>query len=450
MGRDMTQGNSWKLIIGFMLPVLLGNVFQNLYSIVDSIIVGRLLGTEAFAAVGVTSAQSFIVFGWINGMTSGFSILLAQEFGGKRQESLRHFFCMSLYLCIFMCVLMTEGLFLANDWILSLMRTPRELFALARNYILIIYGGIFASIAYNLLAGALHAFGDSKTPLKLLTIASVLNVALDLVFIRWFHMGVDGTAYATVLSQVFSAVFCFLHIRKHYRIFRFTREERRFRFRSAGMLLKLGLPMALQFSITGFSTLIVQSAVNSFGPVYISAMSVVGKVQGVMGQPMVAIGAAISSYTGQNYGAGKIRRVKQGVRVGNTLCVATSCVCTVLLLVFGASLVPVFIREEAAKVQAIVHQFFWVVAWFYVPLSLIYVYRNTLQGLGEGLIPFLGGVFELLARVIAIGLLVRQFGFYGVIFSDPMAWIFALIPLVPYYYYRIGKITKGFQQGGFL
>lgn len=448
MKGDMTQGNPWKLIISFMIPVLLGNIFQNLYSIVDSMIVGRLLGTKAFAAVGVTAAQGFIVFGWINGMTSGFSIILAQEYGAKREKSLRHFFCMSLYLCIFMCVIMTVGLLLTNDWVLRLMQTPKELFDLAGRYILVIYGGIFSSIAYNLLAGTLRAFGDSRTPLKLLTIASVLNVVLDLVFISWFHMGVEGTAYATVLSQVVSAMLCLWHIRKHYRLFGFTREERRFSARSMGTLFKIGLPMALQFSITGFSTVIVQGAVNSFGALYISAMSVVGKIQGIMGQPMVAIGAAISSYAGQNYGAGRIARVKQGVRVGNSLCVATSCLCTVLLLAFGKALVPLFIREDVAAVQEIVHQFLLVVAWFYVPLSLIYVYRNTLQGLGEGLVPFLGGVFELIARIIAIGFLMRWFGFYGVILSDPLAWIFALIPLVPYYYYRMGRITRSMENEG--
>lgn len=442
MKGDMTQGSPWKLIVTFMIPVFLGNVFQNLYSIMDAVIVGRLLGTEAFAAVGVTSAQGFIVYGWICGMTSGFSVILAQEFGAKREKNLRHFFCVSLYLCTLMCVVMTVGLLLTNDWVLRLMKTPEELMGMAGKYLQALYAGIFSSIFYNLLAGALRAFGNSRVPLLLLTLSSVLNVILDVVCIRYLHMGVEGTAYATVGSQIVSAALCFFYIQKHYRLFDLNREERRFKGRSMWQLLKMGLPMALQFSVTGFSTMIVQGAVNSFGALHISAISVVGKIQGIMGQAMVAIGAAISSYAGQNYGAGRLDRVKGGVRIGNWLCVITSGICIVLLLLFCVDLVPLFIREDVAQIQVIVEQYFVVASWFYLPLSLIYVYRNTLQGMGEGFVSFLGGIFELIARVIAIGLLVRPFGFYGVILSDPLAWVFALIPLAPYYYYRMRKIEK--------
>ena len=265
MIQDMTKGNPFRLILLFTIPVFVGNLFQTFYNLVDSVIVGQFLGVNALAAVGGTGSLMFLVLGWVNGMTSGFSILIAQSFGAGDDKRLRHCVVMSVYLCAAMAVVMTGGLLVANESILQVMNTPQEILGDSASYVGVIYAGLAATFAYNMLAGISRALGDSRTPLYFLVLSSALNILLDLLLVAVLPLGVAGAGYATVIAQTVSAVLCFCYIRKRYEVLRITREDRAFSARSAGQLLGIGIPMALQFSITGLGTMVVQASLNLLG-----------------------------------------------------------------------------------------------------------------------------------------------------------------------------------------
>ncbi|MGN1142268.1 MAG: MATE family efflux transporter [Oliverpabstia sp.] len=441
MTNDMTTGTPWKLILKFVIPVALGNIFQQVYSIVDSIIVGRFVGVEALAAVGVTGPLTFIVLGWVTGITSGFSILISQSYGAGDQKRLRHYVAMSLYLCVALAVLMTVGCLAANRWLLRLMNTPENIMDATALYIGIIYAGLAASIAYNMLSGILRALGDSRTPLYFLIFSSVLNVVLDLLLIWIFHLGVAGAAYATVISQAVSAVLCFVFMTKRYRFLAFSREEGRFSWQSFANLMKMGVPMALQFSITGLGVMIVQSALNPFGEIPIAAFSAGSKVMNLVTQQiMIALGVGMATYVGQNWGAGNIQRVRQGVRTGCVLAVIIGIMSMVLITLVGEAFVGLFITENVQEVTVYAAEYFSIARWFFVPLAMIFVFRNSLQGLGDGFFPMMGGVFELAARAIGVAVLVKPLGFTGIVLTDPCAWLAALVPIVPVYLIRVRKL----------
>ncbi|MCI6044424.1 MATE family efflux transporter [bacterium] len=447
MTNDMTTGTPWKLILKFVIPVALGNIFQQIYSIVDSIIVGRFVGVEALAAVGVTGPLTFIVLGWVTGITSGFSILISQSYGAGDQKRLRHYVAMSLYLCVALAVLMTVGCLAANRWLLRLMNTPENIMDATGLYIGIIYAGLAASIAYNMLSGILRALGDSRTPLYFLIFSSILNVVLDLLLIRVFHLGVAGAAYATVISQAVSAVLCITFMTKRYRFLAFSREEGRFSWRSFTNLMKMGVPMALQFSITGLGVMIVQSALNPFGEIPIAAFSAGSKVMNLVTQQiMIALGVGMATYVGQNWGAGNIHRVRQGVRTGCVLAVIVGVLSMVLITLVGEAFVGLFVTANVREVTVYASEYFSIARCFFVPLAMIFVFRNSLQGLGDGFFPMMGGVFELAARAIGVVVLVKPLGFTGIVLTDPCAWLAALIPIVPVYLIRVRKLQDKEQR----
>lgn len=442
MSNDLTTGKPMKLIIGFTIPILIGNIVQQFYYVIDSIIVGQYLGLDTLAAVGSTGSLTFLVIGWIMGMTGGFAIIIAQHFGAEDMKGVRHYVAMSYYLCAVMAVLMTAGLLLANRWILTIMNTPEEIFHDTYHFIAIIYAGITATVAYNILAAVLRALGDSKTPLYFLLLSSVLNIILDYLFIAGFSMGVEGAGYATVISQAFASILCLVYMLKKYPVLKLKKEDTRFCGKSVVKLIGMGVPMGLQFSITAIGAMIVQVALNGLGPVYIAAFTTSGKIQNIITQPLPSLGASLATYVGQNTGAGRIDRVKEGVKSTIIISVVCSLVSMVAVLAFGDSLVKLFgigdnpIAIEKAKV------YFYAVAGFYIPLGLIFVYRNSLQGLGDGLLPMMGGIFELFARWLVVLLLAKPFGYLGICFANPVAWISALIPIIPAYYYRVKKMSK--------
>ncbi|MGN0321859.1 MAG: MATE family efflux transporter [Oliverpabstia sp.] len=447
MANDMTRGTPWKLILRFVIPVALGNIFQQIYTIVDSIIVGRFVGVDALAAVGVTGPLTFTVFGWVTGMTSGFAILISQCYGAGDYRRLRHYTAMSLYLCTALAALMTAGCLAANRGILRLMNTPESIMDATAGYIGIIYVGLAATIAYNMLSGILRSLGDSKTPLFFLIFSSVLNIVLDLLMIQTFHMGVAGAAWATVISQMISALLCFVFMTKKYRFLAFDREEGRYSWNSFRQMMKMGIPMALQFSITGLGVMIVQGALNPFGEIAIAAFSAGSKVINLMAQQMmVALGVGMATYVGQNWGAGNIERVRQGVRAGCVLAVGAGLAAMLLITLFGKASVQLFVAENVEEVTDYAMQYFFIARWFFVPLSLIFIFRNTLQGIGDGFFPMMGGVFELAARWAGVLLLVEPLGFTGIVLTDPCAWLAALIPIVPVYFVRMRNMQDNRQQ----
>ena len=441
MTNDMSRGNPARLIISFMLPVLAGNIFQQFYNVVDSVIVGQFLGVNALAAVGSTGSVVFLVWGLVTGLTSGFSVILAQQFGAGDKKGLCRYEGASVWLCGVIGILMTVILMLGLNPILRLMNTPDEIFGETRAYLGVLFAGILITFAYNMLAGMLRALGDSKTPLLFLVIASILNIVLDIVFILYCNTGVAGAAYATLIAQAVSALLCVRHIAKKYEILKISRQDIHCSVSSAKKLLNVGIPMGLQFSITAIGTMIVQAALNGLGPVYIAGFSAAGKIGNIATQPFPSLGVAMATYTGQNMGAGRYDRVKKGVSAGFAVCMVCSVITGAAVYLFGPYMMKIFASGDSGQMIEYGVEYLKISAWFYPPLSLIFLYRNTLQGLGDGLVPMLGGVFELAARFGAILVLAEPFGYTGICFSDPAAWVMALIPLVPVYYWRMKKIT---------
>ena len=440
--RDMTVGNPVKLIIWFMIPMFLGNVFQQFYNIVDSIVAGQFIGVDALAAIGSTGSLMFFVTGWLNGLSSGFGIIVSQMFGAKKYEDMRHFVAMSVYLMFGFAVVMTVGLLAFNRPILELMNSPEELMGDVMSYMGIIYAGLVVTAAYNALAAFLRALGDSKSPLYFLVISAAINAVLDVAFIRYVGMGVEGCAYATVIAQAISAICCLIYIIKKYPILHLKKENFHIRLQSFGRLLALGIPMALQFSITAIGTIIVQGAVNIYGAVHMAGFSAAGKIQNIVTMVAVAMGATIATYVGQNRGAGRMDRVRQGVHVSWAMLLIWSVIQMVMMYFGGKYFTYLFIDPAETDVVTVSVTYFRTVFWAYPFLCTIFLFRNALQGMGYGLVPMLGGVFELAARSAIVVLVAGKTTFAGVCLADPAAWIAALIPLIPYYFYIMHKHKK--------
>ncbi len=440
--NDLTQGSPLKKILLFMLPILVGNLFQNLYNVVDIIIVGQFLGVDALAAVGMTGSIIFLVIGWVVGLTNGFGVLISQAYGAKDDRRLRHYVAISTYICIGFVIVMTAGLLLANDTILQLMNTPEEIYYDTKSYITVIYAGLIASFLYNMLASIARAMGDSKTPLYFLAFSSVINIGLDILFVAVLPFGVAGAGYATVLSQVISGVLCLIYVLRKYPEIRFSKEEGQFRAATMIQLLGIGIPMALQFSITAIGTMIVQGSLNLLGSLHIAAFSGSMKIQGILIQFPIAVGAALASFVGQNFGAMKFERVKQGVSAALKIVTGYCVIAMAVAYFICPHLIVLFAEDTNGQLVEISRQLFHICLWFYIPLGLIFVYRNALQGLGNGLVPLLGGIAELIARGLTIVFLFESLQFIAISLTDPIAWLSALIPLVPYYYWYINKMTK--------
>ena len=442
MVKDMTKGTPWKLILSFMIPVCFGTIFQNFYTIVDSMIVGRFLGVDALAAVGSTGSINFLIMGWINGMTSGFGIQLSQAFGANDEKRLKHYMAMSVYLCIVFGALMTVGLLVANAGILQWMNTPQLIFNDTAKYIGIIYAGLPVTILYNMLAAVARSLGDSKTPLYFLILSSVLNIGLDIMFIAVIPLGVAGAAYATVLAQAVSAVLCLIYVWKKFPIIHYSSKDAKVKWNSIYHLLAMGIPMGLQFSITAVGTMIVQASLNTLGSAHIAAYSATMKIQNIMITVYPSLGAAIATFSGQNYGAGKYERINKGVNA----CIVMEVIYSIFIMSLSWSILPkgvrIFAEDPTGELYMIACQMFRISMWFFVPLGIIFIYRNVLQGLGNGFVPMLGGVFELIARALVIKVFFDAFQFTAICASDPAAWVSALIPLIPYYYWFMNKTIK--------
>lgn len=314
MTNDMTKGNPVKLILLFSIPLLIGNIFQQFYNMVDTIIVGRFVGVDALAAVGSTGSMVFLVNGFATGLTSGFAVLVSQKFGAKDEKGLRKAVASAVILTVISVIVVTLVSLIGAKPLLNLMNTPENIMADAHTYIKIIYGGVVATVAYNLIASILRALGDSKTPLYFLIVASILNVILDLVFIINFKMGVAGAAYATIISQGVSAILCLVYTYKKFIILRLKKEDFNVKRKYYHKHLKIGIPMALQFSITAIGIMTVQGALNVFGSIVIASYTAASKALQLVMQPAITFGVTMATYCGQNLGAKEYSRIKEGVK----------------------------------------------------------------------------------------------------------------------------------------
>ena len=442
--RDMTTGSPFRLILGFAVPMLMGLLFQQFYSMVDTIIVGKYLGVSALASVGSTSSINFMIIGFCTGVCSGFSIPVAQRFGAGDHHGLRCFVANAGWLsAIFSAVMTIIVCFLCMD-ILRWMDTPDDIIQGAYDYIFIIFAGIPVTYLYNILAGIIRSLGDSRTPVYFLLLSSVINIFLDLFTILVMGMGVEGAAYATVISQAISGVLCFLYMRSHFPILRMTREERKFNLRMAKILCGIGIPMGLQYSITAIGSVILQTAVNGQGSLYVAAISAGNKLTLFFTCPFEALGATMATWAGQNVGAGKIDRVKEGVKYALLIGCVYAVAAFVILTLFSKYLALLSLDADEVSTIGNVSLFLFGNSLFYIALVFVNVVRFSIQGMGFSTFAILAGVFEMFARTFAGMCLVPIFGYPAACFFSPMAWIAADIFLVPAFLHCIKKLKKMF------
>ena len=441
MTNDMTTGNPVKLILLFSIPLLIGNIFQQFYNMVDTIIVGRFIGVEALAAVGTTSSMVFLVNGFVMGLTSGFAVLISQKYGAKDEVGVKEAVASSIILSIIATILVTFISVLSAKSLLTLMNTPSNIMKDASTYIIILYAGNIAIIFYNMMAAILRALGDSKTPLYFLIVSSVLNIILDLVLIINFKMGVAGAAYATVISQGVSAILCVIYTYKRYKILRLKKDDFKVKKKYYRKHLKVGIPMALQFSITSIGIMTVQSAINIFGSTVIASYAASSKVLQLVMQPAITLGVTMATYCGQNIGAKRYDRIKEGVKKCVQISIITSVISAIILIFLGKYFVMMFVSNPDAEILSYAQQVLNISAIFFIPLGLIFVYRNALQGIGDSFIPMMAGVYELVARAIVAFTLPKVLEFMGICLADPVAWFAAVIPLA-YTYYKREKSFK--------
>lgn len=447
MTNDMTQGSPLKIFIFFSIPLLIGNIFQQLYSMVDTIIVGRFVGVDALAAVGSTGSMFFLVNGMILGLTSGFGVLVSQKFGAKDEAGVKKAVASNITLTLISTFLMTVIALIVKNPLLRMMNTPENIFDNANTYITIIFAGLITQALYNMSAGILRALGDSKTPLYFLIISSILNVILDLVFIINFKMGVSGAAYATNIAQGFSAVLCLIYSYKRFQVLRLKKEDFKVETHYYTKHLKIGVPMGLQFSVTAVGIIIVQSAINVFGSIVIASYTASSKVLQLVMQPSISFGVTIATYAGQNLGAGRFDRIKNGMKIMNKVSIVTSLIAGAILIFLGKYFVTLFIENPTPEIFSYAQQVFNYSAVFFISLGFIFVYRNVLQGMGESFVPMMAGVYELVARSIVAFTLPKFIGFTGICLSDPIAWIAAAVPLMITYYRKMKKIENQNKEG---
>ena len=434
MTTDMTRGAPLRLLVAFSWPLLVGNVIQMAYALADMIIVGRLLGERALAAVGGVGSTIFVVLGFVFGITAGVAVVTAQRFGAGDPRGVRHSVGTGVWVSAAIAGAVTLACWLCVDPILRLLNTPPDVFAEAREYLSVSFLGTPLMVFFNFQSATLRALGDSRTPLFFLAGASLLNVVLDILFISAFDMGVGGAAWATNTAIFSSALACLLLVTRRLPELRLSLSDWRPRPRMALRQLWIALPMGLQFSVTGLGAMVLQAAINTFGVAQMAGMTAARNVENVACQLPVALGQAMATYAAQNFGAGRLARIRAGVRASVLITVACGVVMTALTLLFGDLFVAAFLRERSAEVLAVGRRMLWVTAPFFVPLGLIFIFRNTLQGIGRSLLPMLAGFVEMAMRMgVALGLL-HVLGVNAVYWGDPAAWVGAAVLLIVAYW----------------
>lgn len=445
--KDLTVGSPMKLILGFAFPMFLGLLFQQFYSLVDTMIVGKYLGVDPFAGVGSTGSLNFIVIGFCMGLCSGFSVPISQSFGAKDFPLLRKMVTNSVWLCTFFSVVITTLMLLFCRPVLTWMNTPENIFEYAYIYIFIIFAGIPCTILYNMTAAILRALGDSKSPIIFLAISSAINIGLDLLLIIVFRMGVDGAALATVVSQGVSGVISIIYIKKKFDILAMEKGDWKLERHLAGKLTGVGIPMGLQYSITGIGSVILQTAVNGLGSIYVASMTAGSKINIFLACPFDALGQTMAPYAGQNIGARKLDRVGKGQRAACIIGFIVSGLMVIVVKLFGDQLTMLFLDEKDPVIMQNSTQFLIIVSAFYCLLTLVNTVRFTIQGMGFSSLAIIAGVMEMIARGIAGMLLVPAFGYLGACYSSPLAWLLADAFLIPAFFLCKRKVARQLEVG---
>ena len=445
MERDMTVGSPGKMILQFTFPLFIGNVFQQLYNMADTIIVGKFVGANALAAVGSTGTIMFLIIGFLQGLTAGFTVPTAQKFGAGDLKAMRKTVGSAAILSAIVSVIMTVVSMLGMKSLLHLLNTPSDIFQDAYSYIMVICAGIFAQVLYNLLASILRALGNSKIPLYFLILAAGLNVVLDLLFIIVFHMGAVGAAYATVISQGVSGALCLIYIVKKVPVLKMKKDD----WKMNGHLVKIqfgvGFPMSLQYSITAIGSMMMQSALNILGSVVIAGFTAGSKIEQLVTQAYVALGTTMATYSAQNMGAGKIDRIRKGFKNAMIIGTIYSIVTSIFVMTAGKYLTPLFLSENLGEIMGYVDIYLKCVGMFFIPLAIVNIFRNGIQGMGYGLLPMMAGVAELIGRGVVAIIASQKRSYVGVCMASPVAWILAGGLLLVMYYF-IMRRAKSFEK----
>ncbi len=446
MELDMTKGSPSKLIARFIIPIIIGNIFQQLYNMADTIIVGRFVGVDALAAVGATGSLVFLILGFTQGLTTGFTVMTAQKFGAGDKEGMKKSIGSAVILSVLVTVIMTAVSMAGMDTLLGWMNTPEDIFAMSRQYIMVICAGICCNVLYNLQASILRAIGNSVVPLVLLFISSVVNIVLDYVLIVYAHMGVGGAAAATVVSQGLSGVLCLIYIIKAVPALHVGREHFRLEGQCVRNQLSVGIPMALQFSITAVGTILVQAALNLLGTMAVAAYSVSCKVEQLVTQPFAAMGVTMATYCAQNRGVNDLNRIQKGVKCANLMSAVYAVVIYGVIYAALPYIIPLFASEDILIITEYGKIYIGVCGAFFIPLGMIFIFRNALQGCGFGFMPMMGGVVELASRCVLAFIAARMMSYIGVCFANVSAWFTAGVFLWLAYHVLMKKMKRNLSE----
>ena len=443
--NDMTVGKPTAKIVSFALPLIMGYILQQVYLIVDAAIVGRWIGVGALAAVGASSSIMFLIMGFCNGSCAGFSIPIAQSFGAKDYSKMRAYVANALRVATVIAVVLTVITCIFCNRILRVVNTPEDIFHDASVFLFLQFLTIPFTIAFNLFAGFIRALGNSRQPFYFLIAASLLNVLLDVLLILVIGLGVEGAGIATLLSQLFSALLCVIYIRKHLQVLIPTGSERAYQDKMVGRLLNAGIPMGLQFSITGIGIIMLQSANNALGTVYVAAFTASMRVKYLFTCVFENIGVAMATYCGQNVGAWKLQRIIMGVRSAIIIMLVYFVFTMLIIYPFADEMMMAFVDNTSASSTAIVENaamFMRIANYFYPVLGLLTILRYSIQGMGYSNLSMLSGVMEMIARCGVSLWIVPMFHFLGVCYGDPVAWVSADLFLIPAFIYVYRRLRK--------
>ena len=441
MTKDLTVGNPIKIILLFSIPLMIGNIFQQVYSLADAIILGNVIGVHALAAVGSTGSITFLIFGYIMGACNGLGMITAQKFGAGDEKGVRRSVASSYIVAVVIAIALTLVSAPFTRGILSLMQTPAEIIDDAYIYLFILLLGNIIVMMFNLLASIMRAVGDSKTPLYFLIIAVGLNIALVFLFILVFNWGVAGAAAATIIGQLASVAMCMVYIRKKFPILKLTKEDWKVNRRDLQEHFRMAIPMGFSISVIAVGTIVVQYVLNGFGPVAIAGFTTAIRIEQIGVMPFFSLSLAVGTYVAQNYGAGKIDRIKKGVASCVLWGVIFSAVVGIIFFFAGFTMAGWFVGGDAKEVQTYAQTFLRIHGVMYFTLILLMIYRFALQGLGKSFAPFVGSIAELVMRIFSALVLGHFMGFWGIILSNPLAWIGAVIPLGILYYISIRQLN---------
>ena len=428
--KTLTEGTPWKQILLFSIPIFWGNVFQLLYSLVDTKIVGSTLGTEALAAVGSVSTLHTLMTGFLNGLTLGFSLITAMCFGAKNRERLKKSFAAAISLGVLTTAILVVALMIFLHPVLNLLHVPQAQFEMAYAYISVLIVGLFATLFYNLCANTLRAIGDALTPLIFLIVATVSNIGLDYLFILGFQMGVQGAAYATVLAQLLSVVLCLIRIFRKFPILHIQKVDFRFDRELIAEMYKSGLSMGLMSCLVGIGTILLQSAINTLGTTVIVAHTAARKVFELVSLPNSVLGSAMATYCGQNYGARRFDRIRQGIRASLIIAAVWAVVVFLICHTIEGKLIQFVASTTNPDVIYWGSTYLKVDMSFIVICGVIVILRNSMQGFGDRVIPVFSSCIELAGKIIFAFVFAPMFAYWGIIWAEPVVWIAMVIPLI--------------------